>query len=321
MNKVCISGASGYLASHIIIKLLECNYYVKGLTRNKEYFLLNYYDCLKKHVTNIEKLDNLEIIKYNHDLVDGDDNVTLINILMDCDYLIHCASPVLLQSFADEKDNVNKIITPAIRYTETILNAALFTNIKKVVFTSSTTTIYDGTQTKYSTNYWADLTHVHDAYSISKIQSEKLAWKIYNEHKKWELIVLNPGRIIGPAIYNKIPESFCSIFEALKLSKDTPVQNRVIHNYYSSYCDVRDVADIHVFSLHALTTNRYIIAFEIKEFRDYCDLLVEDEDFDEYCFIQESKEDNILFEFENSFNNYKYIPFEQSVKDSLVCLV
>ena len=76
-----------------------------------------------------------------------------------------------------------------------------------------------------------------------------------------------------------------------------------------------------VFSLHALTTNRYIIAFEIKEFRDYCDLLVEYEDFYEYCFIQESKEDNILFEFENSFNNYKYIPFEQSVKDSLVCLV
>ena len=62
--KVCVSGASGYLASHIIKKLLEENYYVKGLTRNKQHFLLNYYESLKKQIMiPRQTYENLEILK------------------------------------------------------------------------------------------------------------------------------------------------------------------------------------------------------------------------------------------------------------------
>lgn len=304
MKKICISGASGYLASHTIIKLLENDFLVKGLTRNKQQFYLDYYDCLKKHLTNTNKLSNLEIIEYNYECLEDD---KLINILNDCNCLIHCASPVILNDFNDISMNMSEIINPAIKYTEAILTASLFTNIKKVIFVSSTTTIYDGTKTKYNSDYFADLTKIKDAYSISKIKSEKLAWKIYNENKKWELVVVNPGRIIGPVIYNKIPESYCSIIEAIHLSKTT--ENEGINNYYSSYCDVRDVANIIVYGVDNLNTNRYIISFEIKEFKDYCDLLTDKK----YNYIFK---DNI-FEYDNSFKDYKYIPFEKSIKDSL----
>lgn len=309
--KVCVSGASGYLASHIIKKLLEENYYVKGLTRNKQHFLLNYYESLKKQITPSYKIENLELIEYNPELTDNSDD--LICILFDCDYLIHCASPVFLRTFSDETANINKIINPAIRYTENILKAALSTNIKKVIFTSSTSTIYDGTKTKYTNKDWADIKYIHDAYSISKIESEKMAWRIYEENKKWELVVLNPGRVIGPVIYGKIPESYCSIIEALHLSNQSNTDagaGAYTDNHYSSYCDVRDVAIIHVYALNNLITNRYIIAFEIKSFKDYCDLIVANK---EYKFIHNDHP----FEFENSFNDYTYISFEKSIQDSL----
>lgn len=302
MEKICITGASGYLASHVIIKLLNDNYYVKSLTRNKEIFMLNYYNYLIPYTNNIH---NLEIIEYNYELSDND---YLINILNECNFLVHCASPVILEDFTDEHDNLNKIINPAMKYTENILLSSLFTNIKKVIFISSTCTIYDGTKSSYSNEYFADLTKIKDAYSISKIKSEKMAWKIYNESKKWELIVLNPGRIIGPVIYNKIPESYCSIIEALNLSKIN--NNELVKNYYSSYCDVRDVADIIIYSFNHFTTNRYIIAFEIKKFEEYCDIITEKK----INFIENN---NNIFDYDNSFKDYKYISFEKSVKDSV----
>jgi dihydroflavonol-4-reductase len=301
MKKVCITGASGYLASHVIIKLLNDNYYVKALTRNKQHFLLNYYNYLIPYTNYIY---NLEIIEYDYELCD---NNYLINILNECNFLIHCASPVILDEFADENENLKKIINPAIKYTETILSASLFTNIKKVIFISSTTTIYDGSKSSYSSEYSADLTRITDAYSISKIKSEKIAWKIYNENKKWELIVLNPGRIIGPVIYNKIPESYCSIIEAINLSKI--YNNEKIKNYYSSYCDVRDVTNIILYAIDNLSTKRYIISFEIKELKDYCNIISDKN-------INFIKDDNI-FKFENSFKNYTYIPFTRSFIDSI----
>jgi nucleoside-diphosphate-sugar epimerase len=301
MKKVCITGASGYLASHIIIKLLNENYYVKALTRNKEHFLLNYHKCLIPFTNNI---CNLDILEYNHE---STDEKQLINILNDCDVLVHCASPVILEEFKDEVENVNKIINPAIKYTETILSASLLTNITKIIFISSTSAIYDGTKSIYTNDYIADLTKIKDAYSISKIKSEQIAWKIYNENKKWELIVLNPGRIIGPVIYNKIPESYCSILEAIKLSK--MYNNQLVTNYYSSFCDVRDVANISVYSINNLTTKRYIITFEIKEFKHYCDMITHTK----INFIT----DNNIFDFENSFKSYKYISFKQSILDSI----
>ena len=102
MKKVCITGASGYLASHIIIKLLNNNYYVKALTRNKQNFLLNYYNYLIPYTNYIY---NLEIIEYNYDLCSDE---YLINILNECNFLVHCASPVILEEFTDEDDNLNK---------------------------------------------------------------------------------------------------------------------------------------------------------------------------------------------------------------------
>jgi dihydroflavonol-4-reductase len=301
MKKVCITGASGYLASHVIIKLLNDNYYVKALTRNKQYFLLNYYNYLIPYTNCIY---NLEIIEYNYELCD---NNYLITILNECNFLIHCASPVILEEFTDEDDNLNKIINPAIKYTENILLSSLFTNIKKVIFISSTCTIYDGTKSSYSNEYFADSSKIKDPYSISKINSEKIAWKIYNENKKWELIVLNPGRIIGPVIYNKIPESYCSIIEAINLSKI--YNNEQIKNYYSSYCDVRDVTNIILYAIDNLTTKRYIISFEIKELKDYCNIIIDKN----INFIKDDK----IFKFENSFKNYTYIPFTQSFTDSI----
>ena len=340
-QKVCITGASGYVASHIMIKLLEQKFHVIGLTRNKSDFLFNHFDCLKKKTSYI---NNLEIIEYDNNVTYDSKNNTLENILFNCDYLIHGASPVILDSSWNE-ENIQKIINPATKYTEDILKASLKTKIKKVIFISSTITIYDGTKDFYGSNDWADESYFHDAYTLSKIKSEKIAWKIYEENKKWELVVFNPGRIIGPIIYNKIPESYCSIIEAIKLKEKQTLFPIHVNNYYSSFCDVRDVAEIIVGSLPNKKTSRNIISFEIKEFKDYCKVLhlctsfrslktppkgavsfgFEQGDTDcalemrngvkipNLLFIQNES----IFEYENSFKKHTFIDFEKSVKDSI----
>lgn len=304
-QKVCITGASGYVASHIMIKLLEQKFHVIGLTRNKSDFLFNHFDCLKKKTSYI---NNLEIIEYDNNVTYDSKNNTLENILFNCDYLIHGASPVILDSSWNE-ENIQKIINPATKYTEDILKASLKTKIKKVIFISSTITIYDGTKDFYGSNDWADESNFQEAYTLSKIKSEKIAWKIYEENKKWELVVFNPGRIIGPIIYNKIPESYCSIIEAIKLKEKQTLFPIHVNNYYSSFCDVRDVAEIIVGSLPNKKTSRNIISFEIKEFKDYCKVL----QIPNLLFIQNES----IFEYENSFKKHSFIDFEKSVKDSI----
>lgn len=56
------------------------------------------------------------------------------------DYLLHVASPCTIE----EPDNPDDIIIPAVKGVEYVLNAALDNKIKKVVLTSSTTTVAYG---------------------------------------------------------------------------------------------------------------------------------------------------------------------------------
>ena len=312
---VCVTGASGYLASHIINQLLNSNYIVKALTRNKETFLKNNYPSLQKAINN-KNIQNLSIVEYDFEKEKENSIESLIEILSNVHYLIHCASPVILQDYADKTINLEKIIEPAINYTQLLLTASSSTNIQKIVLTSSTCAIYDGSKTHYSCNDWADETKGLDAYSISKIRSEKVAWEIYHQTKKWELVVLNPGRIIGPTIYNHVPESFCSIQEAFKIAKNANINTTtsVVNNYCSSFCDVRDAAYLHIHALEYLHTNRYIIAFEIKEFKDYCEEILPENVYNTLQF----NAPNDRFTFENSFQNYTYISFKHSIRDSII---
>ena len=166
---ICITGASGFLSSHIIVLLLQNNNIVHTTTRNKQLFEDKYLIYIQNIVH--DKIENLHIFEIN--------NYNFKEALNNCEYLIHCASPVILKPFETDDDNYKYIVEPSLKYTEHLLNSvSIESNIKKVIFTSSTCCIYNGKQEIYENTDWADET-INDPYSVSKIVSEKKAWEIY----------------------------------------------------------------------------------------------------------------------------------------------
>ena len=125
-KKVLITGASGYIARQCISDLLKSGYKVKGSLRD-----LNKSDEVRASIGGVsnEKFDfcKLDLLK----------DEGWIDAASDCEYLIHVASPFIIEEPKDEE----LLIKPALEGTIRALNAASKHYIKKVVLTSSMASI------------------------------------------------------------------------------------------------------------------------------------------------------------------------------------
>ena len=122
----------------------------------------------------------------------------------DCSYVLHVASPVPKEAPKDE----NETIKPVVDGVKNVLSAcAEVGGIKRVVLISSLAAIFPGHVDQpepINESHWADL-EVCGAYGKSKTLAKQAAWdymKNLPEEKKFELAVIDPGYIIGPAILN-----------------------------------------------------------------------------------------------------------------------
>ena len=87
-------------------------------------------------------------------------------------------------------------------------------SVKRVVLTSSCAAIYtdasdcanapNGTLTEDIWNTTSSLDY--QPYYYSKVLAEKEAWKIADEQSQWDLVVVNPSLVLGPAL-NASPTS------------------------------------------------------------------------------------------------------------------
>ena len=244
-EKVLVTGASGYIAMHCISQLLDDGYKVKGSLRDlgKESQVRKSFD---KEIAeaNLE-FCNLDLLKDN-----GWDEAA-----SDCDYLIHIASPFIIQEPKDE----NTLIEPALKGTLRALNSAKNNNIKKVVLTSSMASIAYGHNKKICSNSdWTDLTKYAGAYIKSKTIAEKAAWDFVNDQsdRSFLLTTVHPGMVFGPLLNNDIEGASVSLINNLIMGKFP-----ALPDLYFTVVDVRDVAKLHVQSLkNNGSDNKRIIA-------------------------------------------------------------
>jgi len=110
VEKVLVTGASGYIALHCITELLKNGYAVKGSLRsmNRENEVR---EAVKKEIPD----NNLEFCKLDLMSDEGWDSFA-----SDCDYMIHLASPFIV----GEPKNENELIKPATEGTMRALKAA-----------------------------------------------------------------------------------------------------------------------------------------------------------------------------------------------------
>lgn len=266
MAKVLVTGATGYIAKHIILQLLERGYAVRGSVRD----LARGEDIratMAEHISDgIELETKLEFVQLDLNADAGWDAA-----MQGVDVLLHTASPVPVAQPKDE----NQVIKPAVDGTLRALKAAQKAGIQRVVMTSSVAAIMHhndiGQRTAMDERDWNDINpKFATAYSKSKTYAERAAWDYVNEDGiDINLTTINPGVVLGAPLDAKIGASV-SIIERIMKRKDPAVPN------LGFVCvDVRDVAKMHVNAIDTVASfdNRYIAVDRFAWFSEIADLL------------------------------------------------
>ena len=234
MEKVLVTGASGFIAIHCIHELIRKGYKVKGSLRN-----INREDEVRKTFQKDSENHKLEFCKL--DLLNdaGWDEAA-----SDCDFLLHIASPFTIE----EPKKESLIIDPALEGTLRALNAAKNSSkVKKVVLTSSMAAIAYGHDKKLCTpEDWTDITKDVGAYVKSKTIAEKAAWDFVKNNKanSFSITTIHPGMVFGPLLTDDIDGASAGL-----LSKMSNGKIPALPNAYFTVVDVRDIAKLHVESL------------------------------------------------------------------------
>ena len=154
-EKVLVTGASGYIALHCISELLKKGYNVKGSLRD-----MSKEPIIREYFVSENQKSNLEFCKLNLLSDEGWDNA-----VSDCEYIMHIASPFVIEEPKNEKD----LIEPALEGTLRALNASKRNKIKKFILTSSMASVAYGHNAEIcNKNNWTDTSKNVGAYVKSK---------------------------------------------------------------------------------------------------------------------------------------------------------
>lgn len=246
---VVVTGASGFIAKHVIAELLKRGYAVRGTLRSLDR-AQSVRDAVQSqgadaHALTFVAADLLQDAGWDEAL----SGTTLV---------VHTASPFPVE----QPDNPEDVIRPARDGTLRVLSAAQRQKVERVVMTSSTVAVmYTGdrpaghvyTETDFSDETRSDLT----PYIKSKTIAEKAAWAFVRDNgEPFELAVINPAFVQGPALDGDLSTSHAPM--CLMAAGKYPAAPKIVF----PVCDVRDVAAAHAEALvqEAAAGERFIIA-------------------------------------------------------------
>ena len=232
MDKVLVTGITGYIGQHCAAELLRQGYEVVGTIRSKSKA-----DDTRSAISKVAPVDKLYFMEADLLLDKG-----WSAALEGCTYVLHIASPF---SFTEPKDE-NELITPAVEGTKRVIAAAQRSVIKRMVLTSSTVAIIAGKDTgKYGPNDWSDVNANIGAYAKSKTLAERAAWEAV-KGAEMELTVINPGGVFGSSLGAKIDGQSVSMMTDMITGKFPMIPDMAM-----GMVEVRDVAKLHVAAMTA----------------------------------------------------------------------
>jgi len=232
MEKVLVTGITGYIGQHCAAELLRQGYKVVGTIRSS-----SKRDATRSAISQVAPIDNLSFAEAN---LLSDSGWT--DALKGCTFVLHIASPFFL---AEPKDE-NELIAPAVEGTRRVIAAAQKAGIKRLVLTSSTFAIIAGKDTgKYGSDDWSDTDANIGAYAKSKTLAERAAWEAI-KGSNMELTVINPGAVFGPSLDAKIYGQSVQMMSKMITGKIPMIPDMAM-----GMIDVRDVAKLHVAAMTA----------------------------------------------------------------------
>ncbi|KAL4600961.1 hypothetical protein ACB092_11G237900 [Castanea dentata] len=306
---VCVTGASGYIASWLVKHLLQRGYTVKATVRDtndpkKTEHLLSL-DGAKERLQ-LFKADLLEEGSFDS-AVDG------------CQGVFHTASPVTLTA----SDPQSELIDPAVKGTLNVLRScAKVHSIKRVTVTSSMAAVMFNKK-PLTPDVIIDETWFSDPvaceelkqwYMIAKTLAEEAAWTFAKENGI-DLVTINPGFVIGPLIQ---PTLTFSLEGFLKIIHGTQIFPDGIYRLV----DVRDVANAHIQAFeNPAASGRYCIVGGVTHYSEVFKILHK---FYPSLRLPEKSEDDKPLQPLYKISQDKaislginFIPLEVSVRDTI----
>ncbi|WP_373559664.1 NAD-dependent epimerase/dehydratase family protein [Streptomyces sp. TLI_55] len=255
---VLVTGGSGFVGSHLVLRLLERGYRVHATVRS---------------TADSPKTRPLWAMR---DRFPGRLDLFAADLLVEgsfdeatrgCATVFHVASPFLMPEKI--KDGRRDVVEPALLGTRNVLGAIERTPaVRRLVFTSTVGAIFgdyidvlekmtDQVLTEEYVNTTS--TVANNPYHYAKTVAEQSAWEAAKAQDRWRMVALNPGLILGPSL-TPASESG-SLFLLEELFKGYFFYGAPDFSFTT--VDVRDVADAHIAAAENEDAHgRYILAAE-----------------------------------------------------------
>jgi dihydroflavonol-4-reductase len=264
MKKLLITGASGFLGSHMVIEGLKKGYTIVATTKTaaKEKDALS---IISKYV-NETQLSNLSFV---HCDLTSPENWDFA--VAGCDAILHVASPFPLGLPKHEDD----LIIPARKGVQYVFEAAIKNNINRIIQTSSVVALVYGHgagKTNFDENDWTNLNSpLITAYIKSKTLAEQDVWNYSKSNPELKVTCINPAFILGPVLGKDVGTSADII---LKLMKG---EYPGVPKLGFPIVDVRDVVELHYKALlsDASIGQRYAAVSNSIWFKDIASNILE----------------------------------------------
>ncbi|CAO2837307.1 unnamed protein product [Amaranthus hypochondriacus] len=251
---VCVTGASGYIASWLVKLLLQRGYTVNATVRDPN-------DPQK-----VEHLRSLDGAKERLHLFPANllEEGSFDAAVEGCEGVFHTASPF----YHDVKDPQVELLDPAVKGTVNVLNAcAKASSIKRVVLTSSMAAVaYNGKpltpEVMVDESWFSDPHFCRESkmwYVLSKTLAEEAAWKFVKE-KGIDMVTINPAMVIGPLLQPTLNTSAAAIARLFNGAES-------YYNMTFGWVNVKDVATAHILALEVPSASgRYCLVETVAHY-------------------------------------------------------
>lgn len=258
---VVVTGIGGFLGTHVAVRLLRAGYDVRGTLRS-----LKRANSIETAIRSADGATAGELSFVEADLLSDNGWETAFSGAIG---VIHTASPFPSIVPRDE----NELIRPAREGTLRVLRNVKKAGIRRVVLTSSIAAInYGSGRAPFTESDWTDVEGpLATPYYKSKTLAERAAWDFAGENDL-ELVVINPGMILGPILGK---DSATSVGVVKNLLKG---RYPAVPDFSISVVDVRDVAEAHVLALTVpeAAGERFIAGGEALSVKDIAGVLKRD---------------------------------------------
>ena len=266
MQTVFVTGATGFIAKHIVLGLLNGGHRVVGSARSAERGE-EVAAAVRPHLYDGADLaDRLRVVPLDLARDDGWEAA-----LEGCDALVHTASPFPLEQPRDDAEIVATARDGALR----ALRAAHRAGAGRVVLTSSTVSIMNREPPEgrpFDERDWTDPEHpTANPYARSKTLAERAAWEFAEATPDVALTAINPGFVLGPPLDRRYGASIKVVERVLRGT------DPALPRFGFQTVDVRDVAAMHIRALERPETagGRYAGVAGFLWFREMADVLRE----------------------------------------------